>query len=775
MTVAVGQPAVSPAPADDVSGELQGRLAAAELAWTDRAPAIDKQLETVAAALKELAEQPGAASASEVAQRKEKLIAEQSALQGERKFLESAKTAWQAALDAHESAVRFQVDLTRFQAARESGELHFVPGDVTALRAQLDPLAKAGAAFKEREGVCTQRLAAIAEQIESAQGQARQVLEAERASLLAEIEGISHKRAAGLAEQALLEAKLAAAGEIIGETSTSGPLAATSAPAADEADAVNKQRLAEQLDAEARDRLAFARSRLERIEEELEEASADERETTGLENDREYWKRVEEYEQRRLQQAELHKRAARQKEAIGQLRQRMNEAFKSLEQLRGNCAEMTPEQRQERAAGFTKQAEEVLKDAGALDAAAQAEATEIEPLQQLLPSIDALESALRERLDGAERLEDYRRLLSHFRRMKEQYGAERQQIDLMVVTRENVVYAKTRQATLTRNLADLYRQCAEVLVPPEPSFWERHVRVFHSIGILAAAVAVTYVVRLVVWLIRRLLALLNATLGRTRFSVKRVGTLASFAGSIVKLFTWVFAIVLILNEFGVDPAKSTGAIGLVGLIMAGMFQQIVVDFVKGLDIIAGRHFNVGDFVEVDGKYGHVVDFNVKHTRIRSLSGQEFNIPNSKCVPSRRFPDGYVDNYIDIALKSPADEERARRAIDAVCPVINQRVEPVRGVPFLADRFGGPGERVILRYCLRVLPGCDWVAKEHFIPAIKESLADGGVEIAVEPSLFFINRIEIFRKLFSRKLSEEEIVRDVAQETIDLAGTPKAEH
>jgi len=33
--------------------------------------------------------------------------------------------------------------------------------------------------------------------------------------------------------------------------------------------------------------------------------------------------------------------------------------------------------------------------------------------------------------------------------------------------------------------------------------------------------------------------------------------------------------------FGIAPATSAGAIGLIGLIMAGMFQQIVIDFVKG--------------------------------------------------------------------------------------------------------------------------------------------------------------------------------------------------
>ena len=81
----------------------------------------------------------------------------------------------------------------------------------------------------------------------------------------------------------------------------------------------------------------------------------------------------------------------------------------------------------------------MLKEADPLLEAAKAEETEIEPLQQLLPGIDALENALRQRLDQAGDLDDYRRRSSHFRHMKQQYDTERQQIDLVVVTRENIV------------------------------------------------------------------------------------------------------------------------------------------------------------------------------------------------------------------------------------------------------------------------------------------------------------------------------------------------
>ncbi|MHC4697912.1 MAG: mechanosensitive ion channel domain-containing protein [Planctomycetota bacterium] len=741
--------------------KLQEQLTASQEALAERSSGLQERLQAVTASLQGLEDAGESTPAAKLTEQKDTLTTERAALQNELKFLELAHTAWQAALDECEHAARLRRELEQLHAGGQPKAEDCVASEVTALQAQLEQIQSASVALKEPEDVRGSRLAKLAELIETADEQARQVYELERAALAAQAESAQQKRAVHDAERDLLEAKLAACREVVGEASAAPGAPATKAAEADEADALNKERLAEQLDAEARNRLDFAQSRLGEIEDLLVQASAEGHDTAPVEDDREYWRRVETYEQRRLQQAELHKRSAQQKEAIGQLRQRIEEANKSLEVLGEKRSQMTRQQREERATGFKKQADAMLKEADTLHEEAEAEAKEIEPLQKLLPGIDALEKALRERLDQAGDLDDYRRQSGHFRRMKQQYDTERQQIDLVVVTRENIVYAKMQQANLTRGLADLYVQCADVLVPPVPSFWDRHRKIIHSIGILAAVIAASYAVRLLIWLIRQVLSALNALTNR-RLSVKRIGTLLSFAGSILKLFVWVFGTVAILNEFGIEPSKSTGPIALIGLIMAGMFQQIVIDFVKGLDIIAGRHYNVGDFVEVDGKHGHVVDFNVKYTRIRSLSGQEFNIPNSRCVPSRRFPDGFVSNYVDITLKSSTDEDRARSAISPVCAELNQRIEAVRDEPALSERFPGRHDSVTLRYRVRVLPACDWVVRDHFIPAVKEALDKEEVELAGEPTFFFINRIETFRKLFSRRLSEEQIVREVGQ-------------
>jgi len=306
----------------------------------------------------------------------------------------------------------------------------------------------------------------------------------------------------------------------------------------------------------------------------------------------------------------------------------------------------------------------------------------------------------------------------------------------------------------------------------DQGFWQRHESIIESVKIFAGIIVLTYLIKFAIWLIQQVVVYLSGVLGDRRISVKRTGTLLSFGGSIAKLFVWIFGLIAILSVYGITPAAGAGVIGLIGLILAGMFQQIVIDFVKGLDIIAGRHYNVGDFIEVDGKLGHVIDFTAKYTKIRTFSGQEFNIPNSKCVPSRRFPDGYVSNYVDIALKKAGDESGAKNALEPVCIDLNRRVEPVRDVPVVDRQFTGPEGLLILRYRVRVLPGCAWVITDYFIPAVKQALADRGIELAGEPTFFFINRIETFRKLFSRQLTEQEIIRQTVMEQTESAEDDK---
>jgi small-conductance mechanosensitive channel len=766
-----------PAPADsdatspdDTCTALRTQCASASAGLADRSAALTEELARTAAALREIETSDIDTNASANVlrtERRDRLIDRRATIQRELRFLDATRAAYAAAIDACETAARLRAEQAQRAGSRPEAELG-TAGALAAIRAKLRQIESVGNAMDESDAIRSRRLEELHPLIRNARPQDRRLLEAERVALQAELAASRYRRACNEIESAMLGEILESEAPRVATPSTAPT---TTAPAGTDEDAINKQRLAEQLEAEARDRLGYARSRLDAIEQRLIDSAPEGTQRISLQNDREYWRLVQDHEVRRLERAELQQQAAAEKQALTRLRERVAQVRQSLEQLKKADPGLRS-QRREQAGTYRERATEALRQARAVDEQAEAQERQIEPLLQIYPLLDAREQALRERLSQAATLAEYEQWAGHVRTMAQQLDAERQQVHLMVATLENIIFAKIRQAASNRELARLYARCADTLDPPHRvmlrDFVARHRRIINSLIIAAAVISATYAVRLLVWLVQKTMMACRRIFGRP-VSVKRLGTLAGFAGSIVKLFVWVFGVVAVFREFGIDPAKSAGAIGLIGLIMAGMFQQIVVDFVKGLDIVMGRHYNVGDFIEVAGKCGHVVDFSVKHTRIRTLSGQEYNLPNSACVPSRRFPDGFVDNYVDLTLRSASDETRAVRAIDAICPDLNRRIEALREKPEFVRAFAQSKDRVTLRYRVRVLPNCAWVVTDHFLPAARQALADESIEWVGEPSFFFINRIETFRKLFSRQLSEAQIVRETEKDQLDLPG------
>ena len=732
---------------------LQKQLDASKKARDERSPGLQARLGEIEALLQ------GLDDTGESIQ-KDTLAEEQKALQNESKFLDSAHTAWQAAVDACKHTARLKQEKEIFQASGPPDKDDCTRSTRAVLRTQLDAIQDAPDIEAENERA--KRRADLQEMIKTADEQTRHVYKLEQQAGTAEAEFARAKGAKQAAERDLFQAKLAACDEAFGPAPDVPDAPGTEAPGAEKHAAEIKKELAEQIRAEAKKQLADVQAKIDKLEEQITAAQAKGNDTTDIDNDLEYRRRVETYEQGRMEQAELQTRLALKKEEMGQLDQPIEDARNKLEELMKTRLQMTPQQREEQAARYQEKAKQRSKEEKTLlekaGTEAKAEEKHIKLLQKRLVGIDASQSALRERLNQAGNLDS-----NHFRLMEGQYNSERQLIDWMVATHENIAYANWRQARSTRELADLHEQCANELVPPVPPIWENAIirSICWGLGILS----LLWAVRPLKWLIRGAVSGFNALFNRRR-SAMRIVTWVSFGGSILKLGIVVYALIKVLSELGIEPSKSSGPIALFGLILAGMFQQIVIDIVKGFDILVGRHYNVGDFVEVDGKHGHVVDFNIKYTRIRSFAGQEFNIPNSRCVPSRRFPDGFVSNYVDITLKSPADEDRAKIVVGAVCAEINQRIEPVRDLPTLSECFHGRHDGVTLRYRVRVLPDCDWVVKDHFIPAVKEAMAKEDVELAGEPTVSTINRIETFRKLFSRRLSEEEIVRKVGHTESD---------
>ena len=95
-----------------------------------------------------------------------------------------------------------------------------------------------------------------------------------------------------------------------------------------------------------------------------------------------------------------------------------------------------------------------------------------------------------------------------------------------------------------------------------------------------------------------------------------------------KTVVWAIAILFIAqNLFSLNvTALITGA-GVAGLAIAFAAQNTIANIFGALSIVTDRIFKIGDFIDVGGKRGTVEAVGFRSTKLRSLDGTVWNLPN----------------------------------------------------------------------------------------------------------------------------------------------------
>lgn len=144
-----------------------------------------------------------------------------------------------------------------------------------------------------------------------------------------------------------------------------------------------------------------------------------------------------------------------------------------------------------------------------------------------------------------------------------------------------------------------------------------------ALGSVVAAVLILLAGFIVAgWVKRRIVALGKA-------NAKLDPTLFHFLGNLARYVVLAFAVLFVLNTFGVKTTSIVAAIGAAGLAIGLAMQGALSNVAAGVMLILFRPFKLGDFIEVDGEMGTVKDINLNNTVIASLSNLKVIIPNSE--------------------------------------------------------------------------------------------------------------------------------------------------
>ena len=223
--------------------------------------------------------------------------------------------------------------------------------------------------------------------------------------------------------------------------------------------------------------------------------------------------------------------------------------------------------------------------------------------------------------------------------------------------------------------------------------------------------------------------LLQVYISKTNLKFPRTGIVFV----IIKLVVFVLGVITLLSYFGIQVAHFITTLGIAGLAVSLALQGTLSNVFSGLNLIASRQIEVGDFVRLEnGEEGYVEDITWMNTVIRRRDNNLVVVPNSRLVNSivinYKKPTPPMNITVSVVIPYSSDLEKAERLALEVAREVQKTVEGADPSfePFVRysafTEFG-----ITLNITLRVLnPDDQFFIRHEFMKRLKKAYEREGI-------------------------------------------------
>jgi small conductance mechanosensitive channel len=229
------------------------------------------------------------------------------------------------------------------------------------------------------------------------------------------------------------------------------------------------------------------------------------------------------------------------------------------------------------------------------------------------------------------------------------------------------------------------------------------------------------------WLATRLVdRALRAAIDNSRFQPSPL--FGQFVVNVARKAVWIVALVLALDNLGIDTAALIAGLGASGLVLGFALKDTLSNFASGALLLLYNPFDVGDYIEVAGNDGTVADLTLVNTVLHTGDRKVVTLPNSKVWGSA------IVNYntselrrVDIVagIAYGEDVDRAREIFMDILEsheLVLTDPAPVVRVKALADSCVNFDVRAFVKN------GDYWTVQPEVLRAIKKRLDEADIEI-----------------------------------------------
>ncbi|AKG19780.1 mechanosensitive ion channel protein MscS [Moraxella bovoculi] len=166
------------------------------------------------------------------------------------------------------------------------------------------------------------------------------------------------------------------------------------------------------------------------------------------------------------------------------------------------------------------------------------------------------------------------------------------------------------------------------------------------------------------WVGKRVLTVINRMLERSRLDQ----TVVNFLNNLLYGLMIVAVLLAALNKLGINTNSFVAVLGAAAVAIGMSLKDQLSNLAAGVMIVIFRPFGRGDYVEVGGQTGTVIDITLVNTRIRTPANHEIIIPNGDIMTNSStnytsLPKRRVDVLVGIGYHS--DIQKAREAMLSV--------------------------------------------------------------------------------------------------------------
>lgn len=212
--------------------------------------------------------------------------------------------------------------------------------------------------------------------------------------------------------------------------------------------------------------------------------------------------------------------------------------------------------------------------------------------------------------------------------------------------------------------------------------------------------------------------------------VSRIETLAGVGQSAAGIFVWVWAILAILDQLGVNVAPLIASAGVVGVALGFGAQSLVKDFLSGIFMLLEDQYGIGDCIDLgNGAFGDVEAISLRITTVRDVDGALWYVRNGEILQVANHTDEFSIARIQIPVSHNNDQDKAAEVIEAAVKDCATDTY-IRGLLLEAPELKGISDfavdHVSYRAVVKTLPGRHWEVQRFIQGKVLEAMNANGI-------------------------------------------------